>query len=82
MKNIILIILIILIINFIIPVLSENVINEEESKLIITLNKNNTVFVTDEINEDSMSKVIYKIIHLNVNDIYLYRFIRTFNMDL
>lgn len=43
-----------------------------ETKSIITLNKSNTVFINEEINEESMSKAIFKITHIETNEIYIY----------
>ena len=54
---------------FIEIICDENKINLEE---IITLNKTNTIFINDEINEDSISKAIYKLTHMKEDNIYIY----------
>ena len=40
--------------------------------IIITLTKENTVYINDEINEESISKAINKIVHTKGKDIYIY----------
>ena len=62
------IILVILIGNFLNLILA----SKDNERPIITLDKKNTVFINDEINEESMSKAIFKLVHISVNDIYIY----------
>ena len=46
--------------------------NFVKENIIITLTKDNTVYINDEINEESISKAIYKIVHTKDQDIYIY----------